>query len=126
MRNQHDAKLAERKSETSLHATTLSSAVNVGADYLNTNLFNMAYDAFIGYGPNGEEIWADYSWLKNGCINEQYFNWMYSMYTGQAPHIRQMVGDGIPYRKFTASLCDWAGENDWVSHYRRFIITKID
>jgi hypothetical protein len=48
---------------------------------------------------DGKEIWVDYSWLYKGCINDLYFNWMYGMWTGRDPSIRQMLQEGTQFRK---------------------------
>ena len=57
------------------------------------------YDAFIGYDVDGNEVWIDHSWLYHGCINDLYFNWMYSLWTGNNPDIKSLLSEvsRLPY-----------------------------
>lgn len=84
------------------------------------------YNAFIGYDLEGKELWTDYSWLKNGCINDQYFNWMYSMWTGNDSITKEMIKEGTPHRKFINSgISAPVANNDLTTHCPRFILVLI-
>jgi len=76
-------------------------------------------DTFAGYAEDGKEVWVDYSWLRNGCINEMYFNWMYSLWTATNPDI--MIKEQTQFRKFVAS-----NEVDWKSHEIKFELINIE
>lgn len=80
------------------------------------------YDVFIGYDGEGHETWVDYEWLHKGCINEQYFNWMYSNLTAQNPNIRELHNEGTQFRQFTSS----AAYNDMVSHEKKWELIDIE
>jgi hypothetical protein len=59
----------------------------------------MAYDAFIGLDESGKEVWSDYLWLRNGCTDDIYFNWMYGLWTAQNPDIKSLLYEihRLPY-----------------------------
>jgi len=63
------------------------------------------YDVLL-IDADGKEIWIDYSWLYQGCINDLYFNWMYGLWTVQNPDIKSMLSEGTPYRKFISEFDD--------------------
>jgi hypothetical protein len=62
----------------------------------------------------------DYTWLKSGCINDTYLNWMIGLLTARDPNIEDMNLNGV-YRKFVS--CGFEGcrdGKDMTSHYKRF------
>lgn len=62
----------------------------------------------------------DYSWLRNGCINETYLNWMVGLFTARDENIEDMNKNGV-YRKFISNGFEGCRDNkDWSSHYKRF------
>jgi len=85
------------------------------------------YDVCIGVDESGLEVWADYSWLYSGCIDDTYFNWMYSLWTAQNPDIQRFISDGSPYRKFESNGYEGVlDQKDTVSHFKRFQLIKTD
>lgn len=80
------------------------------------------YDVFLGYDSKGCEIWIDYEWLRKGCIDEQHFNWFYSLFTAQNPDIQQLQKEGTQFRKFTSSI-DF---DDFISHEKKWELIDIE
>lgn len=78
-------------------------------------------DSFAGYNEDGTEVWVDYTWLRNGCINEMYFNWMYSLWTATNPDIREMVKEQSQFRKFIAD-----DTVSWTSHDKRVDLVNVE
>lgn len=82
----------------------------------------MSYDVCVV--KDGEETWIDYGFLKNGCTDEIYFNWMYSLWTATNPDIRDMHVNGI-LRKFISCGYEGCEDNkDNKSHYKKFHCVK--
>lgn len=78
------------------------------------------YPVFI----NGE--WISYDWLRNGCVDEQHFNWFYSLWTATNPDIRQLNEEG-PYRKFVGHDGEILIDNkDMITHSKRFALHNVD
>ena len=62
----------------------------------------------------------DFSWLKNGCIDDTYFNWELRLLTARDENIEDMNRNGI-YRKFISNGFEGCVHSkDWTSHYKRF------
>jgi hypothetical protein len=83
----------------------------------------MSYDVCV-VDKEGKETWVSYEFLKNGCTDDVYFNWMYSLWTATNPDIRDMHDNGI-LRKFIS--CGFEGcidNKDSKSHYKRFHCVK--
>lgn len=78
------------------------------------------YSVFV----NGD--WVDYGWLRNGCIDEQHFNWFYSLWTANNPDIRKLLDEG-QFRTFVSSGGEYiTNYNDMISHDRRFSLHNVD
>ena len=66
------------------------------------------------------EVIMDYSWLKNGCINDSAFNWMLSLLTAENENVKN-INDIGACRKFVSNGFEGCVDNkDMSSHYKRF------
>jgi len=83
----------------------------------------MSYDICVT-DREGKETWINYQFLKDGCINDVYFNWMYSLWTAINPDIRDMNDNGV-LKKFVSCGFEGCKDNkDNKSQYKKFHCVK--